>query len=282
MPLFDRRIEVLIGQGSVKNFTQDLRVQFDILKSNNQVANSASISIYNLSETNRNQIKELDDQVLVKAGYAQDAGPKLLYIGNILRVNHTYSYPDVITKIEAGDGIKATREARGVFSFEEKTKASTVLNEVAAKLGIDIQEIPAALSGEYLQGFSYVGSIKEALTKVCDRLDLEWSVQNNKLQIIEKDSSSKAPVVRVTQVQGLLQKIERVGDIKKVLVKNAKQESPIYKFKSLLIPDIIPGGLVTFEGNQYSGTYKVEKVQHQGDNFEGDFISTCEVKPVGG
>jgi len=281
MALFDRVIEVFIGNESIKNDITDLRVSFDILKTNTNIANRCTVSIYNLNPDNRGKIKELDDQIIVRAGYSEDIGTQLVFSGDILRINHQYPYPDVISKIEAGDGMKQVREKRSGISFKDKTDAMLVLKEIVKKLDIPISEIPQALKGEYSQGYAHTGSVKKALDNICKRFDLDWSVQNGKLQVIEKKGASKAEPVAIQEVTGLLEKVERVGDIQEYLVKNVARESPFLKFKTLLNPMIIPGGRVTLSQAGFPGFYKVMSVQHQGDNYEGDFITTCQVQQIG-
>jgi len=274
VPLFDRIINVQVGG---KLFPNNLRITFDIVKTNQSVCNSASITIYNLSEDSRNQIRELDDDIVVNAGYREYGGPKLVFTGNILRVNHTYNLPDIMTKIEGGDGIKALREKRQSVSFEEDTSVKDVLGKVASNMGMVIRELPQDIEGQYAQGFSHVGSVKEGLDKVCQRVGAIWSVQDNELQITKDNSASVHAPIKIARVDGLLEKLERLGDARKFLADSDAAINSGYRFRTLLNPDIQPGRKITL-GDQ--GSFRVERVQHQGDNFENDFISIVEVKEL--
>lgn len=274
MPLFDRVINVQVGE---KLFPNNLRITFDIIKTNESICNQASIVIYNLSENSRNQIKDLDTEITLHAGYSEYTGVKLVFKGNVLRANHTYSLPDIMTKIEAGDGIKALRETRNTVSFEEKTKVKDVLQKVAGDLGLEIREIPE-VEGEYAQGFSFVGSVKDALDKVCERCDASWSIQDNQLQITKDKAASVHAPVKINKIDGLLEKLEPLGDVRQYLLGTDDVIKSGYRFRTLLNPDIQPGRKLTLGG--YPGAFRVERVQHQGDNFEGDFISIVEVKEI--
>lgn len=274
MPLFDRIIDVQVGG---KLFPNNLRITFDIVKTNQSVCNSASITIYNLSEDSRNQIRELDDDIVLSAGYREYGGTKLVFKGNILRVNHTYNLPDIMTKIEGGDGIKALRDQRQSVSFEENTSVKDVLNKVSSNLGLTVRELPEDVSGEYTQGFSHAGSVKEGLDKVCQRIGAIWSVQDNELQITKDNSASVHAPVKISRIDGLLEKLERLGDARQFFVDSEAALNSGYRFRTLLNPDIQPGRKLTL-GDQ--GTFRVERVQHQGDNFENDFISIVEVKEL--
>lgn len=279
MPLYGRQIDVLLGGQSISNFIKDLRVNFDVVKTDTNISNQAVISIYNLSPSNRAKIQELNTKIALLAGYEKDQGVKMVFIGDILRINHLYQYPDVITKIEAADGISELRDARAAKSFEEKVDARTVLEWASGELNIPIQDIPGQISGEYKQGFSHTGSIKTALDTICKRFNLDWSIQNGKLQVVKKGTVSKAAAINVSNATGLLEKIEKVGDIQEFFARNIAAESPIYKFKCLLNADIIPGCAINISQSNFAGgSFKVRQVQHLGDNFEGDFISVCQVQ----
>lgn len=277
MPLFDRIINVQIGE---KVYPNNLRISFEIEKTNESILNTANIKIYNLSEASRGQIKDLNTVINLAAGYREYGGPKLVFTGNVLRVNHKFNLPDIVTEIDGGDGAKAVREARQSISFEEGTEVKTVLEGVAGNLGLDIRELPKDVKGVFEQGFSHIGPVKECLDKLCQRIESTWSIQDNQLQITKDSSASVHAPVRVTQVDGLLERLERLGDVRKFAINDADQVITVgYRFRTLLNPDIQPGRIVTLTA--YSGRYRVERVKHEGDNFEDKFISTVEVKEIG-
>lgn len=275
MPLYKRVIDVRVGG---RLFSNNLRITFDIVKTGQSTCNSASINIYNMADNSRNEIKELDDDIEVRAGYEEHGGTKLVFIGNILRVNHSYSLPDVVTKIEAGDGIKVLRDQRQSVSFEEGTEVATVLKEVSSNLGVDIRELPKDITGQYLNGFSHVGSVQNALNKICDRIQCGWSIQDGQLQVIKDNGASVHAPVKITLVEGLLERLEKLGDARQFLIDTDLPTQAGYKFRTLLNPDIQPGRIVTL--TDYAGKYRVERVQHTGDNYEGDFVSIVEVKEL--
>lgn len=278
--LYDRVINVVYGDTQVSNLVTDLRVNFDILKTNTNISNRSTISIYNLNESNRASIHELNTQIIVSAGYANATGPKIIFMGDVLRVNHANQFPDIITKIESGDGILELRQARAPISFATEIDAFSVLQQAAKLLGLPIQEMPTAVSGSYKNGFQHTGSVKLAIDTICKRFNLDWSIQNGKLQVISKSGVSQQAPIIIDSSNGLLEKIEKVGDIQEYLIADISHESPTYKFKCLLNADITPGCSVTINDGIISGTYKVRSVQHQGDNFEGDFISICQVQEI--
>lgn len=278
---FDRQIEVFIGNELVSNFITDLRVNFDITKTNSAVSNHGTVSIYNLSDKTRGNVVPLNTNISISAGYKSLNGPQQIFQGQVLRVNTVYQFPDVITKIDAGDGITASAQSRQAISFASQVSAIEVLNACANALNIPIQEIPKDVDDQYQQGFAHTGSVKKALDTVTKRLNLQWSVQDGKLQIIKQDGVSEQPPAQVQNVTGLLESIQSVGDMTNLLIAQAQEFSPRYMFKCLINPQLIPGGSVQLNQGGINGVFKIIQVQHQGDNFDGDFVSICQVSTTG-
>ena len=271
MSLFNRQVEITVAGFT----TNQLRVKFDIEKNTDPESNSADIEIYNLSENTRNQIRELDEPIELRAGYDDDVGPKLIFTGDIVKVRHELRFPDIITRIKANDGIKATREKRSSVSFNTGTNGLTALQDVANKLGLGIRDIPNSISGQYLKGFSYAGTVKDALNKITERLGLEWSVQNNELQVLPKRGTIPGASVLISYAEGLIDAPERLSDLKNNLIED--KPNPGYKVKNLLNPNLEPGGVINLQGPNASGSFRIERVQYRGDNYGGDFLSILEV-----
>lgn len=267
MTFFKRVINISVGGYS----GSDLRVIFNVNKTTKKNSNTASVDIYNLSESTRNSIRELDSKLTLSAGYESKGGAQLIFIGDVTRVNHRKNYPDIISSIEAGDGVKNKREKRQNFSYEEGTSVNDVLSNVAGALGLSLRELPSGIEGEYIQGFSYVGSVSDALDKVTKKAGLEWSIQNEELQIIKKNDGFDSSPLSISFLDGLLEDPERLNDIKSDLTEDLTR--PGFRVKTLLNPQIEPGGKVVLVDGQAPGLYRVEQVNHSGDNFDGDFVS---------
>jgi hypothetical protein len=83
---------------------EDLRISFRVEKSLIGYPNLATIRIYNLSESTRQEIKEEGLLVRLYAGY--DTTP-LLFSGDIINVIHRYEQPDWVTEIYGGDTFRS-------------------------------------------------------------------------------------------------------------------------------------------------------------------------------
>lgn len=275
MALFNRIVSVSLKSG----FSSDeLFISFNVQKTAKEQSNTATVTIANLSANTRNSIKEIDDVLTLSAGYQEDTGAKVIFVGDVVRIKHNINPPDIITEIECGDGVKTLRETRGSVSFKDGTPADNVLKDLTGKLGLPLREIPEGLSDQYVQGFSHAGSVRDAINKVTDRLGLEWSVQNEEIQIIKKNEPSKGSPIDISFATGLLEFPEKLDNLRDNLVD--VQPPPGIRIKTLLNPDYVPGRKVFLKEGEFPGIYRIERVTHSGDNKDGEFISELEASQV--
>jgi len=285
MALFLRDILVNINNpetGLDQNFAAStLRIAFMVEKNTKADSNTAKVDVYNLSEYTRSLLREFDDTLTISAGYSEGYGNKLMFKGQLTKINHKKNLPDIISTLTCGDGVKKTRETRASVSYEEGSKSSDIIRDLANKLQLPIKEIPDDIKETYLQGFSHSGSVKEALNKVIDKAGLEWSVQNEEIQIIKKRNVTKTQEIIISQLEGLIEQPEKLHDLEANLA--GAQPKPGYRIKMLLNPDIEPGIKVFLESPNVQleqPEFRVEKVTHTGDNWAGDFITEFTIVEI--
>lgn len=113
MKLYRRFAEVTFS-GSGALAIRDLRIAFKVDKTVSGKPNVSVIEIWNLSATHRGQIKQEFDRLRLKAGYLGGEGEGgnvgVIFDGFIREVTHARKGTDIVTRIEAGDGDKASRE----------------------------------------------------------------------------------------------------------------------------------------------------------------------------
>lgn len=277
--LYLRRVSLqVVSLAAIKDF-EGLRITFEVEKSNEGKPAPANISIYNLSDKSRALFEGVGTRVILSAGYESNFG--VIFSGNIVRAKqkkkksivkettqHRYEEVDIITEIEAADGHNKYRTSYTARAFPPGTKVRDVLSALTTDFGltanIDLEAI--AEDAQYAQGFSACQETRYLLDDICKTYGLEWSIQNEILQIISKDKTTKFGAILLTPKTGLI-------------------GSPVKttngcEFKSLLQPSIIPGASVKLESKFFNGLYKVQKVTHKGDSHEGDFYSECEATAI--
>ena len=143
--LFNHRIEVRIDNGSQSatfvgnNSVNSLEIHFESDFSNEPIPNTTKISIFNLSETSRKQIKK-GAKVSLKAGYVGDIG--LIsegHINAVLPVQYDGTTKEIsFTFLE---GVDYSNKKDINMSFGKKSYAKTMIQRIAKKAGISISKI---------------------------------------------------------------------------------------------------------------------------------------------
>lgn len=276
MTLYKRTaaVDVELKSGEILRI-RDLRIEFQIEKTNNSTPNKANIKISNLSETTRNKLREKDALIRLFAGYEGDMGAALLFVGNSERIVNAWDTPDIVTEIEAKDGQQALRETRSNFSFGNNTSANAIVNRLVKDMGFPLQQ-DFDIPGKY-NGFTFNGRAKDGLDQVTSRFGYEWSVINNEVLIIPKGGASTRNAVRLSAQTGLVNTPERMID-QEGKFNDALTKPLEWKINSLLNPRLDPGTLVDLESKQAKGLFQIQKVRHYGDTRGIDWFSEIEVR----
>jgi len=259
--LFLRNAQLSVGE---KQF--NTRFSFNIVKTASGSANKGKVSAYNLAEDSRSFIEKSTDLMQFKAGYQNNLS--LLFIGNVKKVTHTRSGPDIVTTLECGDGEKQITESTIELSLGPGAKVSQVITAAKDALGVAAGVIKGLPDTAFQNGFSFSGPVAELLDKMAKKAGLVWSVQNNALQIFPESDNTGETAVLLNDETGL------IG------VPNKTDEG--FVCRSLLNPELAPGRLVQIESKMLTikGTFKIDKVEHTGDTQEGDWITELEGKGI--
>jgi hypothetical protein len=246
-----------------------LRVSFSILKSTSSTTNSAVIRIWNLSQDNRNLIKDYGDEVTLYAGYREDGGPQVLFVGDTTTVSHIYELPEIVTVLECGDGEKYVNQLRVSLSYAANVQARTIISGIAAQMGLQFVEFASSNNLVYRQGYKFIGLGKDALDIVCAKLGLQWSIQNNQLQVIPINGTISEPIIQVNEGNGMQGIPQRYTYRSLDLYRSIDQRNTGYKVNVALNPFILPGSKIDLASAHlnFRGPYRVETIRHEGDTF---------------
>ena len=230
--LFDRVYRLLIGsKGSTQGIEiNNLRIQFSIQKTADKNPNTNKIKIWNLKKATRKEIEKPDTRCLLYAGYAEDAGPTLIFSGNITYAWSRFDLPDIITEIELGDGTQEIRDTTISVGYGQNVKSKQILSDVAKKMQIPLTLADNAPERDWKNGLSYHGSARTLLDKVTKATGLEWSIQNGNLQVIEKGMITTRAGIEISSSSGMVGSPESEREAKAQKGKDgSKSSSPISK-----------------------------------------------------
>lgn len=275
-------------------FENSLRVGIQIEKDTTKESNKAKLEIYNLADATRKKVETADNEVEIYAGYERAGGAILAFKGTV-----TYGFTrdagvDCITTLELADGAVALRDSYCSLSYAPGTSAKTIIQRCASEMGVPV--VYGDEVGElenYKNGFSFYGQAKDALTEICNALDLSWSIQNNILNIILAGGTSTNRGLVFSPQSGLIGVPERIvqaeyksnkSNPKKTQKQKAKKVQPRkkagWRISTLLVPSVNPTDMVKVESKWVTGWFRVEKVNHRGDYNGTNWGSQMELIEV--
>jgi hypothetical protein len=278
-------------------------MHFKVKKTSVSSANEAQVSIYNLNKDSRGFIDKIgddmvaksaeasDDLLIIKAGYLDDQ--KMLFTGNITKTNSEVRRPEVITQLEALDGLKLISEPKLDMSYNgPNLSAMKVLKDVINRTGCPLANTNWKNISDktYKNGFAYIGSLSVLLTNVCSYLGLQWSIQNGELSLIPVNASDTIQVVSLSPASGLIESPQRT-QIATSSLTNAKDDrqtvsTPSTKkekkkvlggltVKCLLRPEVNPGNIIEVESSSVEkALFRVVEISHEGDTHAAVWTST--------
>ena len=259
-------------------------VRFEIEKTLKREPNSCQVSIYNLSEKQRNAIQALSlpkkkassalqsgkIPVEVEAGYI---GARALWFrGDLRTAQSVRDGADWITTVEGEDGGRSILAARINQSFPEGTSVVAVVRACAKAMGLGLgntDELTRAARTRAGSTFSHgtvlSGKADQELTQLLLSCGLTWSVQNGNLQILKAGAALSTSVLRLAAGTGLLGA--------PVVNPDGTIEATVQ-----MVAGLFPGGRVQLDSETIKGVYTITKLKTVGDSSGTDWGHTLTMK----
>lgn len=254
---FGRALKLEIGNSSEGILIESLRVTFDIQKGNVKHPNKATITIYNLTASNRYKLAtKAWNYVRLYVGYGlNNVIYHHLFEGDITRVNDQRSGLDIQTVLECGDGREAYTSSFISTTMAKGVTYDDVIDECLAQLpGVEEGYISVDKTTTFTRARTLYGQTTHILDNVAKANDATWSIQDKKLTIIPNDSVTDATAIVLSASSGM---IGAPRGTDKGLEVSAN-----------LNPDFSIGGFVQIDSmfTQYNGQYKIDTLRFRGDN----------------
>jgi hypothetical protein len=257
MEQFGRFTEVKTGNVVLNR--KDLTIEFEVPFDDNLEPDESKIIIYNLSKNTINQLKQ-KAPITLNAGYKQDHG--VLLSGFIAKVETKIEKPDVKTTIYVLDSKSANAKNTIKKSYKSGIKASLILKDLTASLGLKVAVFKLPKDKIYPKGYSVNGEIMGALNKIAQ--DCGASIYINKGQLfvrslIEGDESRFI----LSSDTGLIESPEPFEEeVEKKVIKG-------FKVKCLLQYRMTTASIVEIKSKTANGKYRVRNGRHfwSGENF---------------
>lgn len=252
---------------------EDLRLRFSVTKSLEKTPNTSTIEVTNLAEQTRSfvQIKPL--HVRLNVGYENTALTRLA-VGDIIFATSRLMPPEWNTEIQIGDGARVYKFGR-INTTLHRPSIDQVLQTIANAMEISV---PSNINSELLtprfdRSVSLFGAAQIELTRLLDKINLFWSIQDGQLQILGPEEVQSGQVIEISQDTGMIGSPEIGAPIE-------AGKPPILNVTTLLEPRITPGRLIVVDSKVTQGTFRVERVTHTGDTRGPQWDSQIEAKPI--
>ncbi|CUJ21564.1 phage protein [Achromobacter xylosoxidans] len=292
MPRFDRVYRLLVGKPNQKGveIVQPIRITFDVRKDTEEEPNDHTIRVYNLAAATRRALEEPGLRCVLYAGYADEGGPLLMASGSVVFAYTKFEQPDVVTELIVKDGYTEVRDTAISVGLGPGAQASAIIRDIARQMGLPLVMADDVPDRRWQQGFSFYGAARTALHKVTQGTGLEWSIQNQQLQVVQRRGTTRRQAVVLAADTGLLGFPERTREAarEKAKVKDqttgdnvnlvsAQQQRDGWRVQSLLLPTLNPGDLVKLESKSVEAFLRVEGLQHSGDSAGGNWQTELEL-----
>lgn len=292
MARFDRVYRLLVGKPNQKGveIVQPMRITFDIAKDAAEEPNEHVIRVYNLAETTRRALEEPGLMCVLYAGYAEEGGPLLMAAGSVVFAYTKFEQPDVVTELIVKDGYAEVRDTAVSIGLGPGAQASSIIRDIAREMGLPLIMAEDVPDRRWQQGFSFYGAARTALHKVTQGTGLEWSIQNQQLQVVARKGTTRRQAVVLAADTGLLGYPERTREAARekakvkdkttgddVNIVSARQQRDGWRVTSLLLPTLNPGDLVKLESRTVEAFLRIEALRSTGDSAGGDWQTELEL-----
>lgn len=278
-----------------------LDMDFDIVKTDDNVPNESSITIWNLNDETYTNIKnnatafELfaafsnDEYSLMFRGYPQKALRKSK--GTILTSNQGFlkqdanagrsGQNDIETVLTLIDGKYEYEDAFFSKSYQTEVSTETVLKDIIETFGVPTGNIAQIEHRKLLRPYYRMKSVT-AMNNLAKLLGFNWSLTNGVFYLytteipkqpygIELHSFNSATPERQddkfkTHTKTIVRKNKKKGiaGVKKTTIQKTEMG---YKISTRLLPFLLPGTQCFCDFPDLVGTKYIYKVHHKGNNY---------------
>ncbi len=264
-----------------------LHISFSLEKTDSATLNTSKISLWNLNQTQLNELARTNCILELCAGYGTSR--PCIFRGTVSNVVTELDGADRMTEIEAIDGFAEIKDTFVSISYRGKVTAKRLLEDAANQLGLPVVYSASAVrlltQAALPSGYSYVGAAKNVLNTSCNLAKVTWSIQNGTLQVRKVGEPISTRVQVISPSSGLIGIPKKIYNSAVAAGENTGstlQDSLFgYEIVYFLNGAIGVNDLIKLESEVVTGVFRVYKLNIDGDNLEGDWQCTAQVVEVG-
>ena len=266
--LFGRRIEVSVADLEIS----EPRISLSLERYSDHTQDRGEVAIYNLGADVETRIYERGSDIRIRAGYPETVA--LLFDGSVQKVVRERDNLSRITRCMLGDKVHGAQILAG--EFQKSYEGSVPVRQIVADICRDgfnlphgpLDAIPA--DATFRNYFVATVPATAAMIAVLREVDppVRWYESDGVIRFARNgERQSDAPIVRVSPETGL--------------VDNPRVTDDGVEIEMLLNPQIVIGAGIELKSDTTSGSYVVEEMRHDADNWQsGRFVTWCDLRPV--
>ena len=159
-----------------------LRITFEVSKTENETPNHAKIKIFNLSKDTENQVIKEFTRVTLQAGYEDNFG--VIFDGEIVQSKRGREGVDSYVQIDASDGDSAYNYAIVSKTLAAGSSQEDHVNACVDSMKIEKGKLVPNGTVKLTRGKVLHGSAKNIMRQSAKANKQKWNIQNGKLQLL--------------------------------------------------------------------------------------------------
>lgn len=292
---YDRKATLIVTPQDAPGLDMSaLHFKFQVKRGDIQTPNSLDVRVYNVSEATANRITSTKPEpefsrVILQAGYGNNVG--VLFDGTIKQVrrgreNATDTYLD----ITAADGDYAYNYAIINTTLAAGSKPADHINAIVASMapqpsGITKGYVPPLPQNALPRGKVMFGLSRDNLRQVAAAHRLNWSIQQQQLQLVPLDSYIENEAVVLNSATGMIGMPEQTQNgvhVRALINQRFVPGRPIQLDEAtinqlrfgLSLEDQVANGFITSTLKPATdGIYRILYAEHSGDTRGNDWYS---------
>lgn len=273
-----------------------LKMVFKVTKTNqSSTPTIGHISLYNCSDDTKAAIRQPNAMAILKAGYKTQADMPIIVSGKIRSSMEKKEGQDVVVSFEVGDGYVPYVKDIISLSWPAGTEKKTIFKDLAAKFkGLSLGDV-RGLEEDFLHSttteqVAVSGRLSVVLDELADAEGFRWYIEDGKIYIQPKyyipvvASPDSEPPKGDNVVRAFLIKDSNIKGSARPLTDetpNSELSSKKNTRKGVALSTFLDGRIkldtyIKLDSEDLLGTYRVEKVTHEGDNRGGKWDTTVE------
>ena len=291
-----REIICRIGNDNEALEIRNLRIQFRVRKDSSQTFSEGDVRIFNLQPENERRIQNRGERIELLAGYQGDVG--LLYSGSIKRVERgkevdvgvdleenqikqmadtsrfsslvTRSGLNRVTDVSFGGFVDRQNVATFDHSYQEDISLRTFVADLVETLGLEVGNLSLIPANAIEVGPpGYTGPTRPKLKQLLKSRGLRGYEENGRFHVTRigdstDDRRALNEVVAISEATGMIGTPTLTDDGMRVETQLDRRITLDTRVR--VVSTLVDSGQI----------WKIVLVEHEGDNWEGDFKTRVE------